>query len=93
MRRAIATPADPVSTRTESDSLLSPTFIIAVLLILYAGGTTFGLFLKGSTEVISTVSNGVVMGIIGFVGGYFFSASKHGNIGTTTPAKTETKAP
>jgi ABC-type xylose transport system permease subunit len=75
MSDTLPEPPDPPP--GNGDSLQSPTFVIAVLLILVAAGTIAGLFWRGSPEVIASLSGMVVGGIIGAVTGYFFGASKH----------------
>jgi hypothetical protein len=70
-------PMDAPETQTPNDSLGSPTFIIAVLLIIVASGTMGGLFWKASPEIVAPVAAGIIGSIFGAICGYYYGASKH----------------
>ncbi len=76
--------------RGTPESLQSQTFIVSVLLILLVAGTVFGVFLRASLEVISTISSLVIGATLGAICGFYYNASKHAPAFGTPAATTTT---
>lgn len=81
-------PAPVIVTRATPESLQSQTFIVTVMLITLVAGTVFGVFMRASAEVVSTISSLVIGTIIGGICGFYYSSSKHQSSGDTTPTTT-----
>jgi len=71
------TPAPATTTRGTPETLQSQTFIVTVLLILLVGATVFGVFMRASQEVVSTISSLVIGGTLTGIIGYYYNATKH----------------
>jgi len=59
-----------------NDSLLSPQFILAAMLIIVAGGTIAAVFIKGDTAVQNVVAGTVIGTALGSITSFYFGSSK-----------------
>lgn len=79
-----------------NDSLMSPQFILAVMLLVIAAGTIAAVFIKGNPEVQNVIAGTVIGTILGAITGFYYGSSKgsqNKDAATILPATSVTPPP